>query len=272
MAFLFFVTTLGCQIKPTKVHTEPVTPLSSPTADSLSKLSPVILDTRPPFEFNIAHTPNAINVQWSDFSQSNSKFRGLLSADTYGLARRLSLIGIDPDTPVVVLGKGSEGRGEEGRVAWTLKYLGLKKVFVSHYKNFREMNPVRELPLPIKNKPYWKPKLDENLELSFKELKDMLSQEDVVFLDVRSAPEFTQRNAQSQVKKLENIEWAEFFNASGVEKNIKNKLTAKGITAVSTVVVISNHGVRSGAVTYALRELGYKNARNFSGGYEQWLF
>jgi thiosulfate/3-mercaptopyruvate sulfurtransferase len=41
---------------------------------------------------------------------------------------------------------------------------------------------------------------------------------------------------------------------------------------MTEVEVISNHGVRSGAVTWALRRLGYTKARNFAGGYEQVTF
>lgn len=259
-------------MQPTRMHTEQVTPASSPTAESLSKLNPVILDTRPPFEFNMSHTPNAINVQWNDFTQNSPKYRGLLLADTFGIARRLALIGIDPDTPVVVMGKGSEGGGEEGRVAWTLKFLGVKKVFVSHYKNFREMNPVRELPLPVKNKPYWKPRLDESLETSLKEIKALSQAEDVVFLDVRLPQEFSTRNPQKLVKRIENIVWSDFYSRNGVESKIKSRLQQLNIQPQQKIIVISNHGVRSGAVTYALRELGYSKATNFSGGYEQWIF
>ncbi len=70
MSVLILVT--GCQQKPTKiVNQEPVMG-ENVTAENLIKDNPVILDTRPPFEFNLAHVPGAINVRWED---SLSKIR-----------------------------------------------------------------------------------------------------------------------------------------------------------------------------------------------------
>ncbi|MBC7371424.1 MAG: rhodanese-like domain-containing protein [Bdellovibrionaceae bacterium] len=49
-------------------------------------------------------------------------------------------------------------------------------------------------------------------------------------------------------------------------------LNEAGVTQMTEVYLISNHGVRSAAVTWALRKLGYANTRNFAGGYEQVIF
>jgi thiosulfate/3-mercaptopyruvate sulfurtransferase len=69
---------------------------------------------------------------------------------------------------------------------------------------------------------------------------------------------------------VQYLEWKEFFGPKGLpQKSVQAHLETLGITKDSKVIVISNHGVRSGAVTYALQYLGY-NARNFAGGYELW--
>src|SRR5690349_21817188 len=129
LAFIAVLIFGGCQVKPTKVVTQEPVMSEGQFAESLMKDKPVLLDVRPAFEFNLAHVPGAINVRWEDFSQSNPQSRGLLDNDLFSLARRLSLVGIDPDTKVIVLGKGPQGTGEEGRVAWTLKVLGVKDVY-----------------------------------------------------------------------------------------------------------------------------------------------
>jgi thiosulfate/3-mercaptopyruvate sulfurtransferase len=269
---LFF---LGCQQKPTKVTVQEPVMTETSFAESLMKDKPVILDVRPAFEFNLAHVPGAINVRWEDFSQNNPKSRGLLEPDLFSLARRLSLIGLDPDTKVVVLGKGPQGTGEEGRIAWTLKVLGVKEVYTLLHTSFRALNPPSETPL-TQNKPYWKPVVNESLMVSFKEMKELAKKAEAgtVILDVRLPEEFKLRNVSTFKDvhaPVHALEWTHFFGDKGLPtKNVQTQLETMSITKDSKILVISNHGVRSGAVTYALQYLGYKNVRNFAGGYEQW--
>lgn len=267
----------ACQVKPTKVTVEEPLMGENVTAERLMKQNPVILDARPAFEFNLAHVPGSINVRWEDFSQTNPRSRGLLQPDLFSLARRLSLVGVDPETPIVVLGKGAQGTGEEGRIAWTLKVLGVKNVYTLLHTSYREVNtnPNREVPA-VKNKPYWKPEVAEGLTVDLKTFKFDISQDlkPVVVLDVRSSQEFALRNLsmEKSVKApVINIEWREFFGAKGLpEKKIERLLYEKNIVKDSRILVLSNHGVRSGAVVYALNYLGYKKATNYAGGYEQW--
>ncbi|MGZ3779707.1 MAG: sulfurtransferase [Pseudobdellovibrionaceae bacterium] len=244
------------------------------TAENIMKEKPVILDVRPAFEFNLSHVPGAINIQWGDFSSSNSRYRGLLQTDLFALARRLSLIGIDPDVKVVVLGKGSQGSGEEGRVAWTLKILGIHDVYTLLNTSYRALNVTKEN-LPPENKPYWKPQVHESLRTSVKEFKNKVEKtdQDTVVLDVRSPQEFNLHNL-SQIKSVKvsviNIEWKAFFNEKGFpSQKVESLLANHKITNKTNLLIISDHGVRSGAVTYALNFLGYKKASNFAGGYEQ---
>ncbi len=282
----------GCQQKQTKVTSQEAVIGESITAEKLMKQKPVILDVRPSFEFNLAHVPGAINVRWEDFSRPEAKNRGLLQNDLFALARRLSLIGIDPETKVVVLGKGREGNGEEGRVAWTLKVLGVQQVYTLLHTSYRQLNP-REIPAPVKNKPYWKPQVDEDLTVHLAEFrayatgkvdktnfsprygyKPIEAVENLVILDVRSSQEFAQRNL-SQFKdvkaKVVSMEWRELFDAANLpSKKAVELLAAKGVLKNNIIFVISNHGVRSGAATYALQYLGFGRVSNFSGGYEQW--
>lgn len=254
---------------------EPVTAVEGLNAESLMSGQPVILDVRPAFEFNLAHVPGAINVRWEDFSQPHPNSRGLLQSDLFALARRLALIGIAPDTKVLVLGQGRQGMGEEGRVAWTLKVLGVKDVHTLVHTVYRGRNPVLEAP-PVLNKPSWKPQVNENLQIGISEFKKISTAKNtnVVVIDVRSADEFAVRNL-SQSKKMQarvlNIFWQDFFVENNFpRREIVSLLESMKIVKESPIVVISNHGVRSGAVVHALDTLGFKNVRNFSGGYEHW--
>ena len=274
-----FVVVLGllfisCQQMPTKVVSqESVQGGDQKSLEQFKKNNPVILDVRSPFDFNLMHMPGAINVRWEDFSQNEAHTRGLLQRDLFGIARRLSLIGIALDSKVLVVGKGLRGAGEEGRVAWTLRVLGVKDVMTLNHDHFREANP-REANPPVENKAYWKPLVDETLFIEARDFKALSTDEKVVILDVRALPEFQQDNVLKKkgIKAtVVNIDWKEFFQANGTAKSkLDAVLAAKNIEPDQVILVMSNHGVRSAAVTYALRGAGYKQVRNFAGGLEQW--
>lgn len=281
-AFFVFIFVVSCQHKPTKVIGQDVVLGGGQlgderlTAENIIKDKPLILDVRPAFEFNLSYVPGAVNVRWEDFSQSNPNSRGLLQSDLFALARRLSLIGLDPDTKVVVLGKGDQGTGEEGRVAWTLKVLGVVDVYTLLHTSYRQMNVTKDVP-PPENKPYWKPQIQDGLTVSLKDFREQAGKEnsELVILDVRSAAEFSLQNL-SQNKHIKalvlNLDWSEFFDEKGLpDKKVEQKLDGLKISKNTKIFILSNHGVRSGAVTYALQFLGYKKVSNFAGGYEQYL-
>ncbi len=265
---------ISCQQMPTKILAQDS--LQGGDRQNLEKFrqsDAVILDVRSPFEFNFAHMPGAINVRWEDFSQVDANSRGLLLADHFSVARRLSLIGIEPSRPVLVVGKGIKGSGEEGRVAWTLSVLGIKNIMTLNHDYFREANP-REAAPPVQNKPYWKPAVDDSLFISVKDFKALVlkTNSKVVVLDVRSPAEFLQHNISKELKvPLVNIEWKDFYTDKGnLKPAAADLLLGKGIGKDQMILIISNHGVRSAAVTFVLRQTGFTQSRNFAGGLEQW--
>lgn len=314
--FLLAVVT-ACQNKPTQIASqEPILAgIQSPESiEKIMVMKPVILDARSPFDFNLYHVPGAINVNWRDFSQQGANNQGLLQSDLFAAARRLSLYGIDPSTPVLVLGLGLQGQGEEGRIAWMLKVLGVQQVYTSVHTSLRALNPKEETPV-VKNKPPWKPVQTDSLDISLNKLRALATGhvsiynlssrarsmaltankakglripgksvfgidfyevlKKLIILDVRSLQEFNLKNIgqDSAIKAaVVNLEWKHFIDEAGqVRFNVLKELTAKNITPDKVIIVISNHGVRSAAVTYALRTLGFNHSLNFSGGYEQWF-
>jgi Rhodanese-related sulfurtransferase len=278
---LFFLSGLiGCQTPPpTKVIEQGDIQTGEKSLKEILKGEPTILDVRSAFEFNANHVPGAINVRWEDFSQADPRSRGLLQTDLFAVARRLSLIGIDPDTTVIVLGKGAEGVGEEGRVAWTLKVLGVKNVMTLNVSEIRGAYP-REVPM-TKNKPYWKPQVNAALMVDTKAFKTVMKNGGdkannitmPVVLDVRTAQEFQLQAPNKKIfakTEVKNIVWTEFFDKRGSpEAAVAQKLEQAGVAKGATIYVISNHGVRSGAVVFALNSLGFRDVINVAGGYEQ---
>jgi thiosulfate/3-mercaptopyruvate sulfurtransferase len=288
IALLFLV---SCAPKPTKVTTEAPVMTRKEVQKAKVTEQTVILDVRSPMDFNLSHIPGSVNVAWEDFSRRAPDYRGLIEKDLHPLARRLALIGIDQQTPVLIVGKGLLGKGEDGRVAWTLESLGVSNVQIANVEDFRER---REGGAEIKNKNFWTPQLDQNLAIGWDELKAKIEgssypmtrarrkalggvplpvkDENFVVIDVRSPEEYSIDNLNKRtprVFRFENIDWREFFTEN-MDPNpaVMKMLNEKGITEMTEIDLISNHGVRSGSVTWALQKLGYKKARNFAGGYE----
>lgn len=286
---------VSCAPKPTKVTTEVPVVTRKEAQKAKVTAQTVILDVRSPMDFNMSHIPGAINVAWEDFSRRAPDYRGLIEKDLHPIARRLALIGIDPQTPVLVVGKGPLGKGEEGRVAWTLESLGIHNVQLANVEDFRER---REGGTEPQNKNFWTPQLDQSMSITWDELKNKIEgtsypntrarrkslgnvplpvkDENYVIIDVRSPEEYSIDNLNKRtprVFRFENIDWREFLTEN-MDPNpaIMKALNEKGITQMTEIELISNHGVRSGTVTWVLQRLGYKKARNFAGGYEQVRF
>jgi thiosulfate/3-mercaptopyruvate sulfurtransferase len=266
---------LGCQLAPTKVY-ESNSPKTKDSQEIAVTEQTVFVDARPAFEYSVSHLNGAIPLRPEDFTQRETPFLGLLELDLFSLTRHIARLGIAPDSPVVVVGRGPEGKGEEGRVAWTLKYLGVKNVRYAAVSYFTRPLTASEAP-PRPNATIWKPEVDESLVISRAEVireikKTHQVSEAPVIVDVRPSDEYLKPKAGTPDFGTINIPWTEFLTSKGLPKlEMKAKLEAIGVTANRKVILISNQGIESAAVTLVMRDLGYSKATNFSGGYLELL-
>lgn len=233
----------------------------------------VIVDARPAFDYSLAHINGSLALRWQDFTQREEARKGLLEGDLFFHARRLARMGIDPSTPVIVVGRGPFGEGEEGRVAWTLKYLGLKDVKFVHVDAFKLPHSQAEA-APRPAKPLWKPSLQEDLDIEVKPLLNNVQKGALagrpIFIDVRTEKEYLGKGQFKSVPDLGviNIPWTEFITSQSLpNKEVVAKLETVGITKDKKIILLDEMGVRSAMVTLVLRDLGYSKATNFSGGY-----
>lgn len=238
----------------------------------------VLIDARSSFDYSMAHIPGSLNLSWTDFVNSKGPVPGLLKNDLFAETRRLARAGITPDTQVVVAGYGPNGTGEEGRLAWTLLYLGVRDVQVSQVDALGMSYSNLLNPPPKNSQPIWKPKVAAKLLADKNELlKVATSTASARFhiLDVRTEKEYLQRDADGGVYALPdlravNVPWTEFFTTTGrPNMNVVARLKGIQIQPDDRIIIISNRGVRSGAVAFALTSMGYKNVGNFAGGWTE---
>ncbi|RYZ78911.1 MAG: hypothetical protein EOP06_28180, partial [Proteobacteria bacterium] len=223
----------SCAPKPTVVSTE--TPVMGKKESARAKFAPgtIVLDARPAFEFNMSHMQGAVNVAWEDFSRRPPDFRGLLDTDLHSITRRLALIGIDPNTNVLVVGKGKLGKGEEGRIAWTLQMLGVPNVQLAFHETFRSKKG--EDPQAA-NRNFWDAQVNPALEIPWRELRTKIEggpaprsrargksmgaaalptkAENFVVIDVRPKEEHSLDNLTKRTSRplrFYNLDWRDFF-------------------------------------------------------------
>ncbi len=140
---------LSCQTKPTKMYeSQELKSRLQAMGDIYNNqnIQQVIVDARPAFDFNLSKINGSINLRWEEFTQRDEELRGVFERDLYFHSRRLARYGINPETPVTIVGRGLQGGGEEGRLAWTLKYMGIKNVRFLHIDAFDRSPSVKEAP------------------------------------------------------------------------------------------------------------------------------
>ncbi len=227
----------------------------------------VVIDARPHFLYSLGHFPEAFSLQWSDFTKNSAT--GELAEGLDRLARRLARLGISKESPVIVLGRGTEGEGEEGRLAWTLFYLGVRDV---------QFGSTRALPSRLSrgdppqrpNAPLWEPNYFEPIRLKRDEFQKILKESppQTVILDVRSEREY-QEDRSTDLGTLFhiNIPWTHFLDEEGrPSMRISEELKNLAITQDHQIVVVSHRGVRSSLVTMVLVGLGYSKTTHLEGG------
>lgn len=234
---------------------------------------PVVLDARPFFKFSLNHIQDSQPIRFEDYSQSEDPFKGLIEPDVQLISRKLSALGISPQTEVIVLGEGSNGQGEEGRIAWLLNYMGIKKVRVMSYASYISKNPARrgsQTWYQNQAATVWLPKLNSNVRIRKNELKENLKKFNII--DCGSQQEFEKGHLPGAIR----IAWTEFLDSEGNPKkaeDIKKVLTENKIDLKKDMVFYGHPHVGCGYPVFIINDEGLTqtgNARHYDGAYDDW--
>lgn len=275
MRQLFFIPlaalllSIGCQQAPTKVQ-ETFRPQYDELIHKASKPvviteNTVILDTRSSFDYGLFHVANSRWFPWENLAESRDS--GLLMTDLHKVSQRLSLNGLDTNTPVVILGNAKFGGGHEGRLAWSLLYYGFYDVQVASIEVFRKLMTSQPVP-PILNKEAKDLKPAAHLEVLESEFEALLknpqerAEKKIHIVDVRSDME------ERDHADTSHLEWKKFFTSEGrPNPKVEGELKKLGVEKSDRIIFVSQNGVESGAAAYALLALGYPNVQNFTAGW-----
>lgn len=227
----------------------------------------IYLDARPFFLYQLSHIEKAYHMNPEDFFNQNSSTGDVkFTTKHYFNARRFSRYGIAQYTPVITIGRGIDGDGEEWLLALYLEYLGVENVTAINPSgmSFKEGNVIPVLP---KSEKTWKPKLAENLILddqilnSIRKKKDLTS-ENTLIVDTRKPQDYLNSNLPrlSDIARV-NIPWREFLDAnSRPNPKIFDSLVNAGLHPSKRIICYGAKPGHAAVACMVLREMGFSNA------------
>lgn len=238
----------------------------------------VVLDARGEKAWKAGHAPGSAPIDWKDHRASWGR-EGRLSPDTGALGRALGALGVADDRPVLVLGAGKDGWGEEGRIYWMLDHLGHPDVRIVDggwpVWTAAGLPVVTDSARPAAGT--FTPRRDEAARADVAEVAAGLDG-GVVFWDTREAREYAGETPYMEPRGghlpgAKHLWFKDLLTESGTLKNrgeLKALLAARGIPLDQPVVAYCTGGVRSGFAYAVLKELGAASPANYDGSMWEW--
>lgn len=238
----------------------------------------VLLDARGAFAA-APFLPDAHVVDWMTLRDGLGRTGRLAAEDA--LLERFGELGVSDLRPVLVYGAADQGWGEEGRIWWTLRYLGHPQVFILDggvRAWVRAGRPVAEAATRGRGVGRWRPVVQARLRARARELADAPRRNDVIVVDVRTREEFEGATPYlsprgGHVPGALHLEWRRLLADDGrllPRAELERRLAAADLRPDARVIAYCTGGVRSAFFAAVLSHLGYSDAANFDGSWWEW--
>lgn len=224
-----------------------------------------VIDARPRRDWLAGHIPRSIHLHWTSLTEKDREGTwGPLSPSE--LAAVLEDRGVVPDAPVVVVGSGPLGDGDDGNVYWALRYMGHPDVRVLDGGLLGWVSQGGELAEGSETAPPTEWTIDVN-ESVLAESEHVAQWEGAV-LDVRSEAEFDRGHIPGAVW----LEWTEVFDGERMStaSEVRRLLRAHGIASDTAVVTTCRSGIRAGHTFMVLDALGQADIATHVGSWRRW--
>ncbi len=226
------------------------------------------------------HIPGAVNLFYLDLAQLDARKKNGYPVSEIESERIFGNVGIDAETDVVIY-DGGEGPFASG--TWfVLDFFGHKKVRVLNggfRKWVKEGRPVTQ-DVPAVEKRKFSPKPQPDKVVTRAGLEQKLRSKDVVIVDTRSFNEFIGKDVRpgasrgGHIPGAVHLEWTKFsdkLNTFRSAQDIEKALSQRGITKDTKVVTYCQTGIgRSTDMALAMKLIGYDNAVEYTGSWEEW--
>jgi thiosulfate/3-mercaptopyruvate sulfurtransferase len=267
-----------------------VTPVTLSTMIRESARPPVIIDTRNPSEYAVAHIPGAINIREIFTYLATSTPEGIASLQSE-FAKLLGAAGITGKEPIVIYEDAmNKGFGQSCRGYFLLRYLGCEQVSVLHggYQAWlaARLPIVADVPIPVITtfQGQINPAMMVTTAQMLAAVKD--SNRKIVFLDVRDREEWVGESSspygvdfcprKGRIPGAVWIEWYQFMQPEAEialfksPAEIQQLCAAVGITADTPVYVYCFKGSRASNAMIALNSAGIETVSNYFASWNEW--
>lgn len=228
----------------------------------------VRLDVRSEAEFAAAHLPGARSLPAGRLRAEVNGVSGQVAPRAEVLAA-LDAVGIDADTPLVVVGAGQDTAA--ARALWTLELYGHRAgvtlldggqaswiaddypIDTGAPTEFAAVASTREPTL-------------EALRVDLDWVLEHVNDPGVALFDVRSPAEY----GEGHIPGANNVEWVQNLGDTGRARSPEFIRELHGSPSASTLVVYCRSGSRAAVSWLLLRYAGYADVRLYDGSWAEW--
>lgn len=248
----------------------------------------VVIDTRTPEEYAVAHIPQSINIRdFFTYLLESSSPEELKKLQEY-FAEIMSNLGISGGEKLIVYEDTlNQGYGQSCRAAFLLKYLGCNQVFVLHggYQAWLAAGLSTTSEVAERDSSIFRLHPQAEIIVTTAEMLQAIDNPAIIKLDVRDSDEWRGLSSSPygadfcpRKGRIPNAVWLEWqrlmTNKSGIpmfrsKTEILEICQSVGITGESTVYIYCFKGSRAANTFIALQEAGI-SAKNYFGSWNEW--
>ncbi|MFN7973564.1 MAG: rhodanese-like domain-containing protein [Acidobacteriota bacterium] len=238
-----------------------------------------ILDARGSKAFSAGHIPGAQHVDWKDY-RDGWLFTGKLPKNLDEVAAAFGQLGVDGGRPVVVCGDARDGWGEEGRIAWLLRYIGHPDASILDGGMAAWIAaggvPTKDAATPAPGR--FQAHVVPTLRASISDVaRAVTTPSGAAVLDVRSIEEWNgatpyHESRGGHVPGARHVAWTDLLDAAGKAlpaATVNDLLARAGVDANAEVITYCTGGVRSAEALVVLSSAG-RRVRNYDGSWYEW--
>ncbi len=240
-----------------------------------------VVDGREQSDFRRAHIPSASRISWQDLVDGDRD--GALVDDDEVLSERLQEAGISHDQPVIVYGGwANDGAwGEEGRLFWTLEYLGHQDVQILEGGLSAWRDAAQEISRLTSSSPDrgdFEVQRQTSRRASTDAIAQSLPDSSIQLIDTREPGEYRGEPKYGEergghIPSAIHLWWRQLFDDDGQlhsPEQIHALLEAQDIDLDEPIAAYCTGGIRSGFVYAVLRALGADQPMNYDASMWEW--
>ena len=240
----------------------------------------IIIDVRKKEEYDKGHIPGAFHMTPGEvFQQEINGVKGMLPSPSH-IEKNLSLIGVKPDSTIVLYDGNSNLWASRG--LWALQVYGhentklLDGVWGKWEKEGREVST--SIPKTNVSNYKFESSLDGSIIAGFDEILESIEDPTKIVCDTRSPEEYTGKDVRADrgghIPNSKNVNWVMGVNEEGEFKSaseLKELYEGAGITDGETIYTLCQTAVRATHTWFILTDLlGEESVKVYDGSWTEW--